>query len=96
MVDLIYKDQIMVGAEVKPRVEAALEKLKIKGVVVTNPANQQASTTAETTTTTANPVMMPPPSKLPVQMAKRKPIVRIIIKLENSIKFRIFFMSSSL
>lgn len=84
MVDLIYKGQIMVAAEVKTRVEAALEKLKIKGVVATNPANQQASATAETITTTANPMMMPPPSKLPVQMAKRKyfkPTVWIVIEL---------------
>ena len=44
VVDLIYNGQIMVGAEVKPRIEAALEKLKINGVIATNPADQQKST----------------------------------------------------
>lgn len=71
VVDLIYNGQIMVAAEVKPRIEAALYQLKIKGVIATNPADQQTSTTTTTTTTATTMPTMPAKPATPM-VAKRK------------------------
>lgn len=58
VVELIYNGQLMVAAEVKPRIEAALVKLKIKDVVFTNPAEQQTPTP---TTKPTMPMKRTPP-----------------------------------
>lgn len=59
VVDLVYNGQIMVAAEVKPRIEAALEKMKIKGVIATTPAEQLASAAKEAAAATAASTTQP-------------------------------------
>lgn len=68
VVDLIYNGQIMVAAEVKPRIEAALEKMKIKGVIAMNQAEQlalaakEAAAASAATTSTTQPAMPKKPT----------------------------------
>lgn len=45
VIDLFYKGQIMVAAEVKPRIENALRFLQVADIVVQNAATPQNSST---------------------------------------------------
>lgn len=86
MVELIYNGQLMVAAEVKPRIEAALVKLKIKDVVFTNPAAQQTSTP---TTKPTMPMKRTPPV-INRKHFNRLNLLKKIVTFEEKIQY--FFL----